>query len=448
MKNRGIKILLKLAALAVTLPQGGLAAASQAKPVVITSVACDNEYGLAMESAILEGNIRQVDALISRSRGSINDVLAIMNFLPGNGNEMCCPTWNAVSIYKRSLSSKTPSPEQVAFTENTYNPVPDPLEDVRLYATRTFNQLYPTPKGDYHYIERRINEGGLFGNGVTMTVKLLGTPLMIAARARNRFMVAELLKRGANPNVFIAVQDYQPDSYYVNKKATTGAWACRRPFLCALFDVYLQMDPATMDKADAIAKMLLDNGATFYKKPDDYGRTAIWDAARLKSPYLLSEMVKRGFDINVEDNVGKTVAEWSALELPTLAPEATLKKQFIKALRGMGVQIPDGPPPSARGGSETREVNEDDFTAAPTPPIPSAPPVPLVLPTVQKPDNSAEIAMLQSRIWKLRMELEDARGNERAAIVQGVGSISASMRTMDIMREISECESRIMQLRK
>lgn len=62
-------------------------------------------------------------------------------------------------------------------------------------------------------------------------------------------------------------------------------------------------------------------------------------------------------------------------------------------------------------------------------------------------DNSAEIAMLQSRLWRLRLDLEDARANLRVAIAQGVGWVTANMRVITIMREISNCERRIMQLR-
>ncbi len=439
MKNRGIKNVLKLAALAIMLPYGGFAAASSARPVVVTSVDCDNEYGLAMESAILEGNIRRVDALLSSSRGTINDVLAV------SSRETRWTTWNAISIYQKSRVLPRAAP-----TGNSYG---NPCDE--MHCLVNLSRICPMPKGDCHRMVGRVSDEGRFDNGLPASVDLLGTPLMIAVRAQNRFMVAELLKRGANPNVFIEVQDYQPDSTYTRQDAT-GTWTCRRPYLCALFDAYLKMDPESMDKADAIAKMLLDHGASFYKRPDDYGRTAIWDAARLKSPYLLSEMVKRGFDLSIEDNVGKTVADWASMERPAGVPGQALQKRFVRALQEMGVQIPDGPSPSIKAGPETRRMNEDDFAAAPCEggtarpngPVAAAVPSPaLPPPAAQKPDHSAEIAMLQSRIWKLRMELEDARGNERAAAVQGTGWVTASMRTMDIMREISECESRIMQLR-
>ena len=64
-----------------------------------------------------------------------------------------------------------------------------------------------------------------------------------------------------------------------------------------------------------------------------------------------------------------------------------------------------------------------------------------------KEDHSAEIAALQHRLLALRMELEDARANRKIATIQGTGWVSASMNEQQIMREISDCERRIMELR-
>ena len=61
-------------------------------------------------------------------------------------------------------------------------------------------------------------------------------------------------------------------------------------------------------------------------------------------------------------------------------------------------------------------------------------------------DNSAKLFALQSRLWRLRMDLEDARANLNVAIAQRTGWVSANMRVMTIMRHISLCERRIMEL--
>ena len=61
-------------------------------------------------------------------------------------------------------------------------------------------------------------------------------------------------------------------------------------------------------------------------------------------------------------------------------------------------------------------------------------------------DNSVEIASLQNQLWRLRMELEDARANVKVAIVQGTGWVTANMRVMTIMRHINWCEHHIIAL--
>ena len=61
-------------------------------------------------------------------------------------------------------------------------------------------------------------------------------------------------------------------------------------------------------------------------------------------------------------------------------------------------------------------------------------------------DNSVEIVSLQNQLWRLRLELEDARANLKVAIAQGTGWVTANMRVMMIMRHISMCERRIMEL--
>nr|MCR4805256.1 ankyrin repeat domain-containing protein [Clostridia bacterium] len=374
------------------------------------------------EKAIREGSIERVDSLISENGGSINDVLALSN------GDMHWVTSDKTFSYEKT-------------------------------GGRTLECLAAmTPKG-YHYklIKPAPRQAPYnFYNACNV----LGTPLMVAARMRNESMVTALLKRGANPNVFIEVSDYVPCSFY-GISNLSGPWNCRRPYLCALFDAYMPLDSTTMDKADAIAKILLEHGAAFYKKPDNDERTAIWDAARLKSAYLLSEMLKKDFDINKEDVDGMTIMDWCLQERPQAGSHQMLHRRFVRALEKMGAKSHKASGPSREGSPTTKQADEADFAMGPcgggaaqpgspdgaAAPSPVAAPLPIPLPVVQKPDNSAEIALLQSRIWKLRMELEEARGNERAAAAQGTGWVTASMRSVDIMREISECERRIMELR-
>ncbi len=453
-----------LAALAVSLSFGAALATTSdpAQPVMVASVICDNEYGNAMEKAILGGDIKLVDRLLQAQGKSINDVIAI------SGRE---DRWR-LSDKKAILDSRRydpPKVDPIIFDGEVYDNTPF------IPAGGPFGQNamdispFAPPQGDYYAI---------YGD---TKCYVLGTPLMIAARAHKKYMVRALLQRGANPNVFIKVGDYfvndkrRLDSgnqfLVINATADAqmkracgmtgrdvGTWKCRRSYLCALFDCYVAMDARKVDKADEIANLLIEHGATFISGTDDMGRNALWDAARLKSAYLFGEMVKRGLDVNQEDTNDKTVFDYCAEE--SRGPDRTLLARFRKAVARLGVKPKERPegaddeedtaetavPGEGRGNLPwtvpSRVLPQPQMTYTPMPFPAATGPSPM-----QKPDNSAEIAMLQNRIWALRSELEDAKANTKVSIAQGTGWVSASMRETDIMREISECERRIMQLR-
>ena len=149
MKNRGIKNVLKLAALAITLPYGGFAAASQAKPVIVTSVVCDNGHGLAKGNAPLARGDARVDA----QRESADAVL----------------------------------------TGRACTPPPAPCEEapqmIDLHASVS------ALTGDCHTIMGRTCDGELLGNGSAAPRNLPGTFQTISAWVQNRVMAVELLER-------------------------------------------------------------------------------------------------------------------------------------------------------------------------------------------------------------------------------------------------------------
>jgi len=216
------------------------------------------------------------------------------------------------------------------------------------------------------------------------------------------------------------------------------------------------MDASKVEKGDEIAKILIEHGATFIAGTDDLGRNALWDAARLKSAYLFSEMVKRGLDMNQSDTSDKTVFDYCFEE--SRGPDKMLLARFRKALSRLGCAPKDSPSPDEEETAAPATVGQGQGNLPWSAPnrvlpqpqktyTPTSLPVTMGPSPVQKPDNSAEIAMLQNRIWALRRELEDVKTNTKVAIAQGTGWVSSSMREMDIMREISECERRIMQLR-
>ena len=64
----------------------------------------------------------------------------------------------------------------------------------------------------------------------------------------------------------------------------------------------------------------------------------------------------------------------------------------------------------------------------------------------QKKDNTAEIKMLELRLVDLRRQLEDAEHDSRMSGLQGIGTVTTSMRVQNIMRQIQEVQGRLLQL--
>ena len=301
---------------------------SDAKPVVVESVFCDNEYGIAMETAILEGNLKQVGELLSRYGHRIDDVIA-------------------VGYQRVELSSKDVTYDNDAEARRRVYEMKSRMGQMGVYNGQVmlgldsgslsrmgFNDSVGIPlQGNYYSVV-------MAGN-----YKVLGTPLMIAVRARRKPIVRKLLEMGANPNVFIAVVDYKradilswnSSPYTYNSRITGGPWGCKRSktYLCALLDCYMKMNlqigqnqPNAADE-DVIARMLIEHGAGFIAEIDDYGRNMLWDVARIESAYLLDEMSKRGFDVNHEDNQGNTILHYCLETSGVSTPGFTRKLEEI-----------------------------------------------------------------------------------------------------------------------
>lgn len=443
-----MRILHKIAASAFTVFLASGIAAAVRDASVIESVCCDDAYGVAMEAAIFEGNLKQMFDLLSMHEHGINDVIAIGSRRVEIAGKSA--TYENDDVRAQSDWNRRQSMGQMGvYNGNAYLGMDS--GDLSQMGFN-YNTVGTRLRGDYYSIE---------GN------KILGTPLMIAVRARRKHIVKQLLERDANPNVFIAVADYHrgdivswntnPYSYNPNSKIG-GPWGCKRSkaYLCALLDCYMKMTMLTGGKnlgenadEDEIAKMLIESGAGFIKDVDDYGRNMLWDVARVGSPYLLSEMVKRGFDINREDNQGNTILDYC------LGQGALSTPRFLRKLDELGAKGKR----NRSNGSEGEETKKQPTLVLGSEPAPipgrSNPQcgyVPTQQPTISPPvqpipDNSVEIAALRHRLLALRMELEDARANREIATLQGTGWASASMHEQQIMQEINECESRIMKLR-
>ena len=415
--------------------------------------------GLPLVNAIQSGNWKQVEAILDRGVIKIDDVICVRKFGPSDGYAEfqatalerqhmqmgASSTDNSVMVvpidnltfssqqYRRDFGGA-----QIKSANRTFNPSGNPLND--MFVPQVGNMDFKS----IAYVS---------GNGAQRSwLELYGTPLMVAARLGNKFMVKNLLSRGANPNVFIRTGGvlHCRGSLFGAKENLIG---CTRPWICALLDTYSMIDGKSVRDMSACASMLVEAGAYFPRSTkDDQGRTMLWDAAILTSPELAEICVKRyGFNVNEEDNLGKTVSEYlvsvgSGGDKYVNAISATLRK-----LRELGANVPSA-------SAAPREMDEGNVSAhggsIPSSPMPSGE-TPSVgrrstgggVPTTLKEDHSAEIAALQHRLLALRMELEDARANRKVATVQGTGWVTASMHEQQIMREISECERQIMELR-
>ncbi|MBQ6471604.1 MAG: hypothetical protein IJJ33_06450 [Victivallales bacterium] len=303
----------------------GIAVTNKAQPMLVRSAICDTSYGMAMEKAILTGNIRQVDELLKQNQKDINDVIVV--------------NWQHSIPYQVRFSDS----EATYWTRRAY--------DLHLGASKEYNQdainyfLSYQPGQDYQFeyslaetyqqnsVAGRTGDFYSISNSKLDGPKLLGAPLMIAARAHNTFMMQELLKRGANPNVFIEVKNFYPGESLFRG----GIWRnCPRRYICALFDLYMRLEDTSLDTANACAKLLFENGAGFIRIEDDYGRTAIWDAARLRSVLLLETMVNCGFDVKHKDNIGNHILDYLKFE-PNGASERMLV-QCLERLAKYGLQ--------------------------------------------------------------------------------------------------------------
>ena len=221
----------------------------------IESVICDNQYGWAMEEAIIKGNMHRVDKILS-TRGdkeAINEVIAV-----GDESQAWKISGKQCMFYPSSSMNRN--------LNGNRNP------------SRMFGIVNPLPMGSYYgisesysYLSSRDISSANLSQGIKQCC-ILGTPLMIAVRAQKIDVVRELLKRGANPNVFINVADYvkEPrmikfdslDPYRTMGQSKSewerpqGTWTCKRPYLCALLDCYMEMDKDKVKMADDIAKTL------------------------------------------------------------------------------------------------------------------------------------------------------------------------------------------------
>ena len=330
----------------------------------------------------------------------------------------------------------------------------------------------------YKYVSQALGGNGRFHSTLST---IYGTLLMVAARTGNAFMVKELLRRGADPNIMIKTGGVE---------TKMGIRECERPYICALIEAategtFYSANPTVQEimreghkkSSRSIAEcinLLVAAGATL-PPADGMGRNALWDALACQNETLLELALKSGLNVNTQDNKGKTVLDYCARaagDTSRARGERVSYERFAAFLRKAGGTCSE----------ESEEENEDSKNErgaiaqqpgggggvyAPNAPVQqggnSYSPMgdgmgvnPYLGTGVagggfgpgmrQKKDNTAEIKMLELRLVDLRRQLEDAEHDSRMSGLQGIGTVTTSMRVQNIMRQIQEVQGRLLQL--
>ncbi len=187
-----------------------------------------------------------------------------------------------------------------------------------------------------------------------------GTPLMLAARLGRTKIVELLLKRGANPNIFIETkQKYDPSRFGLFPNSIRSTMYALKEAYWPLFNIVRkgkeeEMWNATLAKCDKIAKMLVKAGAMFAPADPNTQRTALYDAAETMSPFMLELALKSGEgeppktpDPLEEDTTGRSFVDFIVQYRSSLPDEASkafldrrLVRPFFETMRKHGTVLP------------------------------------------------------------------------------------------------------------
>lgn len=271
--------------------------------------------------------------------------------------------------------------------------------------------------------------------GKNHVVWLYGTPLMIAAREGNPAMVAMLLKRGANPNVFIPTMGISErktgrEPYSATTFAPSRPWAT----LCALTECYVRTANKYPENQDDCAELLLRGGAVV-PPVNSQGQTALWDAVQVGSRYLVEKLLEAGVDPAHRDNFGMTVADCIVRELSAISDESIRTDlQTLLTLVGNGGQTVhvDRQPSPAQAAVST----------APAYSVPQPPPTP----QMSEAERLKRIDFYEGRLVELRRQLADAKHDRDMNAVMGHGTASAQMRVFSLMDAIADAEKHLTEL--
>ena len=439
-------------------------------------------------SAMNAGNIERFNAILKESDFDINEIIVVGNDF--RSQMAASPTGDPMDAPFLPASFFAPEGEKMDLSAFRLSMDYHPNRIVR-GGDHSMMGFYPYPDPcpakpslvkkfiGYKYVSQALGVEWKYVSSISSTV--YGTLLMVAARTGNAFMVKELLTRGADPNIMIKTGGVE---------TKMGIRECERQYICALIEaategMFYSANPTSSQimreghkkSSRSIAEcinLLVAAGAAL-PPPDGMGRNALWDALACQNETLLELALKSGLNINTQDNKGKTVLDYCARaagDTSRARGERVSYERFAAFLRKAGGTCSE----------ESEEENEDSKNErgasaqqpggggemyAPNAPVQqsgnSYSPMgggmgvnPYLGTGVagsgfgpgirQKKDNTAEIKILELRLVGLRRQLEDAEHDSRMSGLQGIGTVTTSMRVQSIMRQIQEVQGRLLQL--
>ena len=277
----------------------------------------------AFACAIEGGNIDAVDAFL-RMGIDINDIIVADNW--GGADIIDFETISLAqdATYTKASSFSGRGMQEAMAYFVTMRPTGMQGANQGANARMSFSEMA---------MQINANPRGFKSSLTTTQGFLFGTPLMIAARSGSVYMVQELLRRGANPNIFIRI-GVVPNVKFIPKPGIC------RPWMCALKETFA----CNARNSEKVAKALIKGGAVLPSE-DSAGRTVLWDALETKNTFLLDIALKNGVDPTREDHTGR-----SFIDCLNELEDHQLAEAFCQILRKYGfLQTANKglPPPSS-----------------------------------------------------------------------------------------------------
>lgn len=355
------------------------------------------DVAMRLVKTLIAGDVGGVDEILSRGKIGINDVI--------------CLTEND-NVRRGKL-----------YTDQTQFRPPEIARNVGSMYARFLNAYTVTDKYDSAL-------------GKNEVIEFYGTPLMMAARAGNPTMVSFLLKQGANPNIFVKTKgvDVQMEGQAIGGALLVSG---RRPWavLCALTECYVRTAGKYVENEDECAAILIQHGAVMPPK-NQMGQTALWAVAQARSRFLLDQFVKMGVDVNHDDDLGMTVADYVSREIGSLpiGNERQEYEAFLGALEAKGACVSGRkaqyPTAENIGGRQMEQRTSPPAVVTP------------------RQDHSAEIAAIEAQLKGLRMQLVDAKHDANMNAISGTAELTAQMRVMSLIDAIHERERKLAALQE